>query len=503
MSKGINDNKDVLEKLDSLSDQIEDNDKPIAIILAAGHGKRIKSERSKMMHEIWGVPTVVRVANSAAKGLESENQVIVVGIKAEEVARAAGKADHRIFVLQKEQKGTGDATRAALLALDSCKHIRDLYILPGDMGLITADILATFRKSFEISNCGMKILTGVYRGEPDANTYGRIIRVPTKDTEGNQSGDDYGKVIEIKEHKDILAIPDGYSYVVEYNGKKYSFPKEQLLRIKEYNTGIYAVKYDLLKKHISDITSDNVQGELYLTDIINIFNQNHIAVGADPVDDDNAVIGFNVKSVLKEMDSIYRRKVYKQLRDIIVIEDEDDFFIADEVVEQILELDKQYPSLDIFLQKGVHLSKGVKLNRGVSIWTNTNIRGNVEIGEGAIIQDNVSIRTYPHQHLRIGNNCIIMRGDIIKGNLTIGDNTRIESGVNITGSDEYPTLIGNNVTIKGTTYIFGSVIEDDLFIEHSVLKCKKVERTLKKDGSIQPVRWVMPQPQGLDIISDI
>jgi len=276
-----------------------------------------------------------------------------------------------------------------------------------------------------------------------------------------------------------------------------------LLEIKEYNTSIYAVKYQHLKKYISALTADNVQGELYLTDIISIFNQNKIAVGADPVSDDSAVIGFNVKSVLKEMEAIYRQKVYLKLRDIIVIEDEDDFFIADEVVEQILELDKQFPSLDIFLQKGVHLSKEVKLSRDVSIWTNTNIRGNVEIGEGTVIQDNVSIRTYPSQTLIIGKNCIIMRGDILKGNLKVGDNTRIESGVNITGSDEYPTIVGNNVIIKGISYIFGSIIEDGIFIEHSILKCKKVERTIKKDGSIQPIRLVMPQPQGLDIIKDI
>ena len=498
-----NNNDSLIKKLDLLSDDLDDDKKPVAIILAAGHGKRIKSERSKMLHEIWGVPTVVRVAEAARKGLNSDNQVIVVGIKALQVAETVGQAPKRIFVLQKEQKGTGDAAYEALKALESSDNIEDLYIFPGDMGLITAEVIELFKKGFEISNCGMKILTGIYQGDPINNTYGRIIRVPAKDMKGRSSGEDFGKVIEIKEHKDILAIPDGYSYVAEYNGQKYSFSKEKLLEIKEYNTSIYAVKYQHLKKYISALTADNVQGELYLTDIISIFNQNKIAVGADPVGDDSAVIGFNVKSVLKEMEAIYRQKVYLKLRDIIVIEDEDDFFIADEVVEQILELDKQFPSLDIFLQKGVHLSKEVKLSRDVSIWTNTNIRGNVEIGEGTVIQDNVSIRTYPSQTLIIGKNCIIMRGDILKGNLKVGDNTRIESGVNITGSDEYPTIVGNNVIIKGISYIFGSIIEDGIFIEHSILKCKKVERTIKKDGSIQPIRWVMPQPQGLDIIKDL
>ncbi|RKY50415.1 MAG: multidrug transporter, partial [Candidatus Neomarinimicrobiota bacterium] len=142
-------------------------------------------------------------------------------------------------------------------------------------------------------------------------------------------------------------------------------------------------------------------------------------------------------------------------------------------------------------------------NKGVALKSGAYLNGNIEIGEGTVIEENVSISTYPHQTLKIGKNCVIMRGDIIKGNLVIGNNSRIESGVNITGSDEFPVRIGNNVIIKGTSYIFGSIIEDDLFIEHSVLKCKLVERTVRKDGSIQPVRWVMPQPQGLDAIKDI
>ena len=214
-----------IEKLENLSDAFKDNGQPVAIILAAGHGKRIKSERSKMLHEIWGVSTVVRVAESAAKGLGSGNQVIIVGIKANEVAETAGKAPHRMFVLQKEQKGTGDAAQEALKALSDYNNIDDLFILPGDMGLITAEVIAAFKSGFKVSNCGMKILTGIYHGDVSGNTYGRIIRVPAKDKNGHSANEDSGKVIEIKEHKDILAIPDGYSYIVDYNGKSYSFSK--------------------------------------------------------------------------------------------------------------------------------------------------------------------------------------------------------------------------------------------------------------------------------------
>jgi bifunctional UDP-N-acetylglucosamine pyrophosphorylase/glucosamine-1-phosphate N-acetyltransferase len=115
----------------------------------------------------------------------------------------------------------------------------------------------------------------------------------------------------------------------------------------------------------------------------------------------------------------------------------------------------------------------------------------------------VHLSTYPHQTLTIGKNSRIFQGNIVKGNLTIGENCQIESGVNMTGGDDYPTRIGNNVLIKGTSYIFGCTIEDDMWVEHSVLKCKHVERIVRRDGSVQPVRWVLPLPEGLDSIHSL
>jgi len=128
-------------------------------------------------------------------------------------------------------------------------------------------------------------------------------------------------------------MQDRSSYDALYKGKKYRFSKEDLLNINEYNTGVYAVDYKHIMSQISKLNPDNIPGELYLTDVIPLFNQNNISVGAYPADDNNTVIGFNVKSVLQKMESIYRRKVWVCLKDIIFIEEPDDFYIADEVVE--------------------------------------------------------------------------------------------------------------------------------------------------------------------------
>lgn len=494
--------KEIEAHLKRLSRPLNFNDKNIAIILSAGHGKRIKSETSKMLHKVWGIPTVMRVARAAQFGLESENQIIVVGIKAVDVANACGSRNNRSFAFQAEQCGTGHAVKIGLQVFDGHQHDGNIYVFPGDVGLLSDEVVNNFRQDFENTICDMMVLTSMFRGEPEDNYYGRIIRVPEKDDEGEPSRE-AGMVIEIKEHKDILALADDAPYTIRYHDRNYSFTKQQLIAINEFNTGLFAFKAKALNEKINHLREDNVQGELYITDLINIFNRDGLTVGATATKDENAVLGFNVKSVLKQMENIARDIVYEKLKDIITIEDRDDFFIADEVVDQILEMDKTSGPLDIEIGRGVYIGPNVKLNKGVIIHGDARIEGHIVLGEYVIIDQGVNISTYDHQIMHIGANTEIFKGDIIKGNLVIGNNCRIEAGVNITGSDEYPTRIGNNVLIKGTSRVFGCTIEDDVFIEHCVLKYYNVERTVRKDGTIQPIRWVLAPPQGLDSIRSI
>src|SRR5690606_4416650 len=93
--------------------------KETAIILAAGHGKRIKSHKSKMLHKIWGVPTVERVYNTCREAISDVNIVVVVGIKAKDVINVIGKRDATIFAYQESQNGTGHAVQVALQSLNN------------------------------------------------------------------------------------------------------------------------------------------------------------------------------------------------------------------------------------------------------------------------------------------------------------------------------------------------------------------------------------------------
>ena len=494
--------------LAEINSPILDDIHRIGIVLAAGHGMRIRSETSKMLHEIWGQPTAVRVARAVQEGLDSPNQVIVVGIKGEDVARAAGPQPGRLFAYQENPvlgrpAGTGDAVRVGLQAFSATAADRDVYIFLGDMGLLTGQVVAQFRASFENADCDMMVLTGLYSGPAETNSYGRIVRVPATDAAGQPAGEDRDKVIEIREHKDILSLDAATPYEAVYNGRTYAFTRQALLETREINTGVVAFRERALRTYIQHLDTDNAQGELLLTDLVQIFNQHQLVVRAATADSEEELLAFNVKSVWRQMEAIARRWAYDKLKDTITIADEEDFFIADEVIEQIVNMDVECGPLDIVIGKGTYIGPEVQLNRRVTIGDRSQLSGHVVLGEGVQIGIGVELSTYPNQTLVLDDEVEVLSRNILKGNLRIGAHSRIESGVLMTGSDEHPMRVGERVTIKGTSYLYGCHIDDDLFIEHSVIKCKRVEQVRRRDGTIQPVRYVLPQPEGLDSIADL
>ncbi|NNG27783.1 MAG: NTP transferase domain-containing protein, partial [Ignavibacteriaceae bacterium] len=209
----------ILNRITEKSSLLDENINELAIILAAGHGKRLKSEKSKMLHTILGVPTVERVYNACKEGVDGINSIIVVGIKAEDVMDYLGKRERNSYAYQEKQHGTGHAVQVALKGLKNFPDDAIVYILPGDMGLIDAETVKQFREEFLKSKADMIVLTGLYEGKPEENYYGRIIRAK----------DEAENVIQIMEHKDILALPDDKPFATTYKGKEYTYTKEELI----------------------------------------------------------------------------------------------------------------------------------------------------------------------------------------------------------------------------------------------------------------------------------
>ncbi|MCX7797127.1 MAG: NTP transferase domain-containing protein [Melioribacter sp.] len=493
----------IAELIKNYSDTFDYSKKETAIILAAGHGKRIKSQTSKMLHKIWEIPTVERVYNACAKGLPNSNIIIVVGIKAEEVIKAVGKRESLIYAYQEFQNGTGHAVQVALEKIDTSKYDGTVYVFPGDMGLIDADTVKFFKDEFIKSDSDMIVLTGIYEGDIENNYYGRIIRVKDRDSKGNKVIKHKGKVIEILEYKDILNLDDKKKYKTKYKGKEFSYSKKELLENREFNSGVYAFKFKPLAELITKLESNNVQKEIYLTDLIGLFNKNNYSVSAISPKYQYVLMGFNNKSVLKEMDAIARKLAYEKLKDIISIDDPDDFFIDEDVIEDVIKMDKLGEPLDIKIGKGVYIGKGAKLNYNLNLMKNVFISGNIHFGKNVIVRENSHLSCFPNQTLQIGNNVEIFWGNVIKGNVTIEDNCSIESGVRITGSDEFPVIIKNNVVIKGVTYIFGSIIDENAFIEHSVLIKKRIQKPVDFVGKELKIRFYIPEAEGKELVFDL
>lgn len=491
------------EHVEAHSSPLDYRAKSIAIIMAAGHGKRIKSETPKVVHPVWGVPSIMRIMHAAQKGLKCDNLINVIGIKADDVVTMVGKHKRVAFAYQEEQKGTGHAVQVAVDLFKKRNYSGNVYIFPGDAGLIDARTIAEFKKAFDRSGTEMMLLTGTYEGPKGANYYGRVIRVPRADITGKTSGEDFGNAICILQHKDILSMKAKEEWVTIYRNRKYAFTKTDLLETREFDSGMFAFKADALVKYLYRIETNNVQGEIYLTDLVDMFNKANRTVRVFTAPDNDMLMGFNDKSTWKRMEAIARKRMFSILKNTVTIEDEERFFVAEEVIEQILRMDKRKGPLDIVLSADSHIGKEVKLNKGVQVGENVKITGNVVLGENVKLGSNIDISTYPNQHLVIGDNVEIMGRNIIKGNTSIEKNTRIETGVNITGSDEYPTTIGTHCLIKGTTYIFGSTIEPNNWIEHSILVQSYVETNTKKDGSIQKIRYYNPMPEGIDSIRAI
>src|SRR3954467_6717350 len=211
--------------------------------MAAGLGTRMKSATPKMLHEIGG-RSLVGHAVVTARALSPEHLVVVVGYDRERVEEHLAAVDPEVrTAVQEQQLGTGDAVRAGLTAVPA-DFDGSVVVTSGDVPLLEAETLQELIAEHDKQGNAITVLTARV---PDPTGYGRII-----------PGDD-GTVAGIVEHKD--ATP-------------------QQRQIDEINAGIYAFDAATLRDGLSRLTTDNVQGELYLTDVLAIAKSDGKRVGA-------------------------------------------------------------------------------------------------------------------------------------------------------------------------------------------------------------------------------
>jgi bifunctional UDP-N-acetylglucosamine pyrophosphorylase/glucosamine-1-phosphate N-acetyltransferase len=249
-------------------------DPAVAVILAAGEGKRMRSDRAKVLHPMLGRPMVDWVL-AACEEAGLARAVVVVGSKREQVIAWLSdrtRSEHGIDVrwaVQEEQKGTGHALQVALPEVDAGGPPREIVVLCGDAPLLRAETVRSLLRDHRERGAAATILTA---DVPDPTGYGRIVR--TED----------GDVERIVEHKDAS---DAERAIPEINSADYVFDLADV------------------RSALAEVKNDNRQGEFYLTDTIAILRGRGRPVIASKVADAREVLGVNSPEQLAEAEAAW------------------------------------------------------------------------------------------------------------------------------------------------------------------------------------------------------
>lgn len=248
-----------------------------AIVLAAGYGKRMKSDIPKVLHLAAGRSLLGHVLGAVAP-LAPERTIVVAPREFDAMKRAmdADGFTGLEYVVQADPKGTADATRIGLEALGDFDGT--VLVLPGDHPLLQTATLEDLVARHIESGAAVTLLTGE---NPDREGFGRVIRGPA------------GELVKIVEERDAT-------------------PEE--LKITEFNAGIYAFDALELVRALGKVDAENSQGEYYITDVIDVLRRDgrrvngHVVLAAD-------VIGVNSRAHLAKANKLVRRRVAMRLLD--------------------------------------------------------------------------------------------------------------------------------------------------------------------------------------------
>ena len=385
----------------SLSKRSED----LAILLGAGEGKRMRSTFPKVLHALWGMPSILRIASAVQEGLGGVRPLIVVSVKhADQIQRCFmehGYNDKVTYCLQHEPKGTGHAVQVAMNVVKPLVGIsRNVYVFPGDMGLMSADLIRLFQEAFLGRGADMMLLTGTFEGSPHDNHYGRVLRTCS---DSSETADADEPLLGIVQYKDIMAMKAEDTLIKTHLKKSYTFTKDELLKIKEYDALGFAFKESALREQLYTLDADNSQGECYLTDCVERLLRSTKKVLSYRVADADLLMGFNDQKTLKRMESLARKRCYRALEGIVSMADKDDFFIHDEVQRDLISRFKTRNFNPIIIEKGAKIGRGVRLGEGVHIGRDVCLggEGELHLESGVILSEKVSIITDIEDKIRL------------------------------------------------------------------------------------------------------
>lgn len=413
------------------------------LILAAGLGTRMKSNRAKVLHELGGLPLVTHVTRTA-QALKPNSIVVVVGHQAADVEKVVTNEIGELakFATQQQQRGTGDAVESARSFLENTDSL--LVVLSGDVPMIRTETLQKLIDHHRTTNSDCSILT-VRLENPTG--YGRVIR------------DDASCFVKIVEHRDA---------------------SEEERQIKEINSGIYCFDTRKLFAALRRVEPANDQGEYYLTDVPGILLGDGNKVTCFLHQDAREVSGINTRAELAEFENLLRRSTIRRLmtdNGVTFIDPSHAYVSAEAQLGRDCVI---YP--DVSIEGKSVLGEGCVIRSGVRI-TASQLGNNVTVKDHSIIVDstigsNCSVGPFAHLRMNarledkatVGNFVEVKKSKIGRGtkamhltylgDATIGEGTNIGAGTitcNYDGVNKHETIIEDNVKIGSDTMLVAPV----------------------------------------------
>jgi bifunctional UDP-N-acetylglucosamine pyrophosphorylase / glucosamine-1-phosphate N-acetyltransferase len=349
-----------------------------AVILAAGQGTRMKSKLYKVLHPVCGKPMVQHVVDQITK-LNIKEMVTVIGHGAEMVEAELGDVSH--YALQEQQLGTAHAVLQARTMLEGKEGVT--IVVCGDTPLITAVTMESLFKHHEESSAKATILTARIE---DPTGYGRILR------------NDSGLVEKIIEHKDAT---------------------EEERQVNEINTGTYCFDNTALFEVLKSVSNDNVQGEYYLPDVIEILKKQGEVVTAFQTDEFEETLGVNDRVALAEAERIMRNRTNKaHMRSGVTIIDP-----ATTYIETDVEIGQ-----DTVIYPGTMLKGKTIIGVDCKIGPNSEI-DSCQIGDETVVRQSVAHKSSIGTHVNIGPFAHIRPDSDINDEVKIGNFVEIKKAV--------------------------------------------------------------------------
>lgn len=397
------------------------------IILAAGEGSRMRSQKPKVLHQVCG-ENILDYVIEVSKASEISEIGVIVGFQAELVKESLPPQIATYF--QPEQLGTGHAVLQALPFFEALQG--NLIVLVGDAPLIRPETLTGLIMAHETGGYAATVLTAEFE-EPTG--YGRMIK---------NSG---GELLKIVEEKDAVTAEK---------------------QIKEINSGMYCFDAQALILGLAELKTDNVQGEYYLTDVIEILRKMGKTAGTYVTPDPEDIQAINSRVQLAEAETVMRKRINCKLMDagVTIIDPATTYVGARVRVGQ-----------DTVLYPGVILEGETEIGKDCVIGANsrlvdTKIGNKVNIQSSTILQSSVDDYTNvgPYAYIRpgsqIGKHCKV--GDFVEvKNSTMGDGAKASHLTYIGDGD-----VGENVNLGcGTVFVnydgkkkYRTVVEKDAFV---------------------------------------